>query len=101
VNSLIAHGARIDAKDKIGLTAMSYAHTQRALMHALLEKGANPSDALSGVVASGDEDLLTALLKRGADPNTNVRGAGSLLHYARMRKRPQIIAILIKAGARE
>ena len=103
VSLLVAHGANLNLVDKRGMSAMKAAAYagQFSLVQVLLDNGANPNDALVGAVGYGNEDLLTKLFDRGADANIPVKREHSLLHYARKLKRPQIVAILVKAGAKE
>jgi ankyrin repeat protein len=103
VSMLLAHGANLNLIDKRGMSAMKAAAYagQSSLVHILLDNGADPNDALVGAVAYGNEELLAALLRKGADVNIPVKREKTLLHYAKSLKRPQIIAILVKAGAQE
>ncbi|MCW3094971.1 MAG: ankyrin repeat protein [Chthonomonadaceae bacterium] len=119
VAAMLRHGANVEVKDDQGWTPLTYAAYQkdRKMVDVLLAHGANANAeglyggsplywAMSfpwGVddVLSDDSEtpgILLALLAHGAAPNLPDKG-GTLLQHA--AKRPDLVAILRKAGAKK
>lgn len=113
ISLLLERGARIDVKDKYGLTAMMYASGrwggQHTLVEVLLNRGVDPDEAFFGVAGSGDAELIQKLIAKGADINRRHPGTyPTALVYAKtmLRMYPdeqhkRVVQILVKAGAKE
>jgi ankyrin repeat protein len=78
-------------------------------VRALLDRGASPDllgidfveTALGGAAERGHTDIVKLLLDRGADPNLKDSHERSALQCARDGPHPEVVALLLKAGARE
>lgn len=73
VNTLLAHGADVNARNGHGYTAVMYASEKGALdmVSTLLAHGANANDALFVASGSGNPGLVNTLLASGANANAH------------------------------
>lgn len=94
---MLAAGARVNATDKEGMTALMWAARGGRLRHArlLLERGAEVNrqehsegrTALIETVYAEREDIAALLLEHGADPNLRDRWGSTVLDHAREAKK--------------
>ena len=94
-----------DGFPPLGLAAF-FGHN--ALVHYLLERGADPGLAarndfrvtpLHAAAARGDAGVVRLLLERGADPNARQQGGFVALHTAAANGRREMAEILLAHGA--
>lgn len=107
---LVDRGAKVDARDAAGRTALMVAagflHPQMARL--LLASGANPN-AQDGVwgdmpahyaACAGDIETMRLLLAAGVDINSAGKGNGStVLHYAASKGAIGMVDFLLQSGA--
>ena len=89
---------------------MKQGHGDPIVVKALIEHGAHDFDTLNDddlpvlvwAAAEGHADIVQALLERGADVSAYDHECGEwgALHYARQFHHPDIVQILLKAGAK-
>ena len=70
-----------------------------ALLFALLMLGANAEAPVADAAQRGDADVVRQLLRNGADVNAAQGDGMSALHWAAMNGRPDIVGVLLYAGA--
>jgi ankyrin repeat protein len=115
VREALDAGAKLDARDKQGATALIYAASsnRREVTALLLDRGANIEarddfgiTALGHTVQSGPENIpllletISLLLKRGANVNARSNtGLTPLMLAANGGPSPQVIGLLLAAGA--
>lgn len=74
---MLAHGARVNAKNDIGSTALMLA------------------------VSNGSVAMIKALIAQGANVNAKTDDGFTALSHAKLFRRPEVIDLLKKAGAKE
>ncbi len=88
--ALLEGGARADARDDDGFSALEHATSggQAAVVGALLERGADPRAASKHgfplvfvAAAGGNPEIVRAFLERGADPNARDTAGAAANHY--------------------
>jgi ankyrin repeat protein len=108
VEMLLAKGADVNAKDKSGMTPLlSAIGFEEGKL--LLEKGAevNAKNAegktalLFAVEGYKSEEYINFLLDQGADVNVKDKKSNTALTFAIKTERPEIVALLKKAGAKD
>lgn len=67
----------------------------------LLERGADPTDALGQAIQQNRPQVVTQLISKGANVNDRRHYPLTPLHLAKEQKHTQIVAILRAAGATE
>jgi ankyrin repeat protein len=109
VKSLLATGAKVNAKDKNCLTALMAASLagHREVVKLLLAKGAEVNartedgqTALSYAAIKGDPEILEMLLAKGAEINAKDKNGKTALILAARTNHPQVRQLLIEAGAK-
>ncbi len=108
-NILIKHGAKLDAVDNDGLTALAIASQNAKIKaaDALVAAGAdvNAPVAKGGYTPlmlaslSGSSELVTALIAHGAKVNAVNPGGVTALMIAAANDRRNVVAVLLKSGA--
>jgi ankyrin repeat protein len=120
VACLLRHGAQINARDKNGETPLIAATSGRFatadLVHLLLEHGAdvNVQDRFGATALyhavefdpnsmkeKVDKAIILQLLSYGANPNRAGKNEQTPLMLAKQEKRPDLVALLQKYGAKE
>jgi ankyrin repeat protein len=105
---LLAQGAKIDAPQADGMTALLWAvyHDDATTVQRLLDAGANVKAANRyGITAlwiacsNGNGAIVERLLKAGADPNTKRDGGETMLMTAARTGRLPAVQALLTAGA--
>lgn len=76
VEALLSQGAKVNAKDKDGNTALHYA------------------------AGGGHEEVVASLLKRGVDVNAKDKDGNAALHYAAANGNTKAVEQLLEAGAK-
>ena len=109
VEFLLRAGARADAANDTGVTPLYLACMNRnaVLVEKLLAAGANPNAALLKgetvlmmCARSGNAAAVKALLIRGADVNaTEAQHSQNALMWAVAQRRPEVVKVLLEAGA--
>ena len=98
VELLLKAGARVDVRDRGGLTALDLAFDSRntKVVAVMLDHGAKPGSApLQDAVLRGHLEMVALLLARGgADPNSLF-----FLHDAALKGHLEIVDLLIAKGA--
>jgi hypothetical protein len=85
INALLSHHPDIDAKpapNVVNPLGFAIATSNKTIARLLLDRGANPDDALRLATALGHADMAELLLNHGADPcraNLKVRTPGATL----------------------
>ncbi len=104
---LIQHDADIEAKNKLGETALILAIQIRdiELVKLLIKNGADVKNPMNLVqaAASRNEEALKILIENGADVNAKIDGKSILTIFKEFRNHPQfgnVIDLLIEAGAK-
>jgi ankyrin repeat protein len=106
LNLLIASGARLDARNQTGLTALFWASHSYDNSKILIDAGADvgTKSALGGTplfgaaALPGNAKLVRLLLDHGANPNVTVGGATSLT-MAAWTGDAEEVAVLLNRGA--
>lgn len=104
---LIAAGADMEVRDKLGQTALhsAVANGDFAMTDLLLGAGASPHGSgrmgtpLSTAVGMGFADIARLLLLNGADPNHPADSHRPVLATAVFSKKPELCRMLLDAGA--
>lgn len=109
VRMLIAHGAKIDAADRDGLTPLAIAAQNGKVKGALalIDAGADVNEPVAKggytplmlTTISGSTELAEALIGRGANVNAVNPGGVTALMIASARNRPRLVQLLVKSGA--
>ena len=109
VEFLLRAGARADATNDTGVTPLYLACMNRnaVLVEKLLAAGANPNAALLKgetvlmmCARSGNASAVKALLIHGADVNaTEAQHSQNALMWAVAQRRPEVVKVLLEAGA--
>lgn len=108
VQTLLAAGAAVNAKERSGATALMLAafrgHTDtvQALLHAGADvdiRERNNATALMLAVSNGHTDVVRALLARGADVNAKNRAGWTALMIAARGGYAEIVRALLAKGA--
>jgi len=104
VNALITAGADVNARSRLGDTALMYATTSTDCVKALIAAGADVNaktgkgwTALLSAVSKGNTDCVKALIAAGADINAQDDEGGTAFTWA--KDHPEIIAALKLSGA--
>ena len=100
---LLEHGARLDGKNKDGLTALQVAAKNRTsvdTISVLLQYGADPnaldSNGCTCLHTSVSPRVISVLLRAGADPNLKTKKHGmTALHYAAKRDDGDVVCSLL------
>lgn len=107
VRTLLAAGARVDARTDRGMTPLALAASAGTLetIQLLLAAGADPkatdqegSPLLLFAAATGDEQKVQALLRGGADPHATMHGIG-FVHIAAWIGDRDMVQLALAAGA--
>ena len=103
VQQAIADGVNVNKKIRNvrPLEAALGRPIQTEIAKLLINSGADASkvtQSLCAVIATGDPVLVKALLDAGADPNMDTP-AGLALDWAIQAKSPEIVRLLVQAGA--
>ena len=110
IDALIAKGAKIDAPDREGRTALSYAAARGSLavVEYLIEQGANVNavdsegySPLHDAVGSGNFEVVKKLVDKGADVNAQNNHGNTALHSLNVQNGEgrDILYFLIDEGA--
>jgi ankyrin repeat protein len=100
LQTLLDNGA--EASQEFGALETAIEHNHTAIVHQLLENGANPNkrDVLTSAAEGGQVAMLKDLLDHGADPNTQKSESGeSALLQAVKKGYASIVQILLQANA--
>lgn len=107
---LLAAGAKVNARDKVGQTALSLAAAvgDVAALRVLLRAGAyihtkdkKGNGALIGAVQHHNTDTIKFLLKQGINANARSKDGTTVLAYAKECEADEIVQLLIKHGAKK
>jgi len=107
VESLLAKGADVNAKDEDGRMAFMFAAGEGhpSILEVLLAKGAdvnakdkNDRTALFFAASKGHPSIVKALLAKGADVNAKDKDGRTALHYATEGNHKEVIEILQQAS---
>jgi len=108
VESLLNHGARIDAKRNDGCTPLYFAcrNGHFPVVNLLINRGANIEAGryngyrpLHVAAMCGHLEIVKALIAKAADMNARSNDGSSALGYARRNNKPQAVAFLRSLGA--
>ena len=107
VRRLLGEGARVDASEPDGSTALHWAvrHDRVAIVEALLEAGARADTAtrygvtpLALAAENGSAPVLKRLLQAGADPHASGPDGETVLMLAARTGRPDAVRVLLAHG---
>lgn len=110
IKLLLANGALVNARDKVGQTALSLAAAVGNVdaLKVLLRAGAyihtrdkRGNGALMGAVQHHNSDTIKFLLEQGVNANARNKEGKSVLAYAEECEADEIVQLLIKHGARK
>lgn len=110
VTALLAKGAKIDEKNRMGWTPLFTAmvNNQFAMAELLVSKGANPEvrdnrgeSVLGMAVKAGQKNLVEQLVAKGADVNGMSGPGENPLSLAKKSGQTEIADFLVKHGAKE
>lgn len=105
VQLLAQNGAKCDAVDHVGCTALAQALNRPELLRAHLEVGADPDavcqgrSALMDATDRGLTEPVRVLLAAGADPNLRDGKGRTALHRACLRHQVEVVTALIEHKA--
>jgi uncharacterized protein len=110
IEALLANGVDINSRDKRGFTPLMYAaandrvETIAFLVRRGADVNARSDIGETAVICAirygrGKPETLKALIDAGADVNVVMSDGGTALSWANKKKRPENIALLVKAGA--
>ena len=108
VKSLISHGTDVDAKDRLGRTAFSYAaeNGHKDVVEILLAKGVEIDErdgfgrsALYYATRQGHKETAEFFIVNGADVNAKDNAGETPLHHAARTGRKDTAELLIAKGA--
>jgi ankyrin repeat protein len=100
VRFLLGKGAKTDVKDSFYKMSLLSAAADRGgvdVVAALLDAGANGSDALGMAVYRGNKEIVELILRKAKPPADELSSA---LQAAEQAKQPEIAAMLKAAGAK-
>lgn len=110
VRYLLNLGAKVDAVDKGGASALLRASASRAdssILEILLEKGAHPNLSDSGLrtplmlaAEAGDATKVRTLLRWKSDVNALDRQRETAISKAIAKRQSKVVGVLIQAGAK-
>lgn len=99
VTALSCGQLNVNAKDNSGFTALHYAALNGYDASNLREIGATTGNALEDAIIYRNVDDVKKLMEKGVDINmSNTRGY-SPMHWAAINGQPEIIRLLLQAGA--
>ncbi|VDM56306.1 unnamed protein product [Angiostrongylus costaricensis] len=107
VNTLVRHGANVDAADAYGLTPLHYAAmkgNQQAAQALLMNcatvnsKGVKGMTPLLTACVHGSDDIVRLLLSSGADWSTTDSRMNSVYHITAMNERNNTLKLLLQYG---
>lgn len=111
VKVLLKVNVDVNATNGAGMTALNHAvfYRRHAVVHLLLENGADPSNCLITAARAVDVALVQLFLKRQMDPNAQDRFKKTALHYLcrqvaftpdKIAAKFKIVQLLLDSGAR-
>jgi uncharacterized protein len=107
---LLANGAKVNARDDVGQTALTLAAAvgDVASVRLLLRAGAyihsrdkRGNGALIGAIQFHNVDTIKFLLEQGINPNARNKEGETVLAYAEECKAEEIVQLLLQYGARK
>ncbi len=107
---LLAKGAIVNARDRVGQTALSLAAAvgDVAMLRVLLRAGAyihtrdkKGNGALMGAVQHHNSDTVKFLLEQGINANARNKAGKTILAYAEECEADEIVQLLVQYGARK
>ena len=107
---LLAAGAMVNTRDKVGQTALSLAAAvgDVAALRVLLRAGAyihtrdkKGNGALIGAIQHHNSDTIKFLLEQGVNANARNKAGTSVLAYAKECEADEIVQLLMKYGAKK
>ena len=107
---LLANGAKVNARDDVGQTALTLAAAvgNVASVRLLLRAGAyihsrdkRGNGALIGAIQFHNFDTIKFLLEQGINPNARNKEGETVLAYAELCKDDDIVQLLLQHGARK
>jgi ankyrin repeat protein len=110
VQSLLGHGADVDARDRYGKSALMWAIVKefKPITEFLIQKGADVNarddertSVLMWAVVTGNEEIVKLLIGHKADVNAKDYLGKTALSMSQERNQPGIIRLLRDAGARD
>ncbi|MGE4650951.1 MAG: ankyrin repeat domain-containing protein, partial [Myxococcota bacterium] len=104
VESMLVAGARLDARDAEGQSALQVAaaHGQTAVLRALLAAGADPAVDAAGaspLLAAAEEGQLETAALLVAHGGVSAAEKSEALQYANRNASPELARLLLRAGA--
>ena len=108
VRALLDQGAKVDARDEYGYTALTLAISRKQpdIARLLLDRGANPNvvseigmPLLPWAVMMEQNDIARLLLERGADPNSCNSDGNPSLYVAVLDDNVELVRLLLEHGA--
>jgi hypothetical protein len=108
VESLLNHGARIDAKRNDGCTPLYFAcrNGHFPVVNLLINRGANVEASsingwrpLHSAAWNGHLEIVKALIAKGVDMNARTNAGESALGWARRNNQSEVFALLRSLGA--